>query len=65
MGALGIALLTLKDSLTAGDQPKKSTFIGIEGLRDFTYTKQPGVVCTICANLCSRTVVAFLTVSTK
>ena len=55
MGAIGIALLT-KKKMEAAD---KSSFIGLDNLEGFTYTKEPGVLCTLCTNNCNRTVVRF------
>ncbi|WP_319416153.1 acyl-CoA dehydratase activase [Marispirochaeta aestuarii] len=54
MGAIGIALLTKRQNLSG-----KSSFIGKEGLSDFSFTKEPGHICPFCSNNCSRTLVSF------
>ncbi|WP_319559901.1 acyl-CoA dehydratase activase [Marispirochaeta sp.] len=59
MGAIGIALLTKKQRLS-----RQSSFIGKEGLKSFSFTKEPGHICLFCSNNCSRTLVSFADGST-
>ena len=54
MGAIGIALLAKKHAST-----RSSTFIGLDALEVFGYSKQPGLVCPFCTNNCSRTQITF------
>ena len=56
MGAIGVALLT-KEHAHSSDFTK--TFIGLDAIKDFSYTQQSNSVCPFCANHCKRTVVAF------
>ncbi|OHD56431.1 MAG: CoA activase [Spirochaetes bacterium GWF1_51_8] len=61
MGAIGIALLT-KEYIgkKRAEQPDyRSTFIGLDFMEAFFYTKEPGNICPFCTNNCSRTVVTF------
>ncbi|MGM0462587.1 MAG: acyl-CoA dehydratase activase [Fibrobacterota bacterium] len=55
MGALGIALLTMKQHKNG----KESTFIGREGLEKLTYTREEGNRCSHCSNHCLRTIITF------
>ncbi|MBN2735736.1 MAG: 2-hydroxyacyl-CoA dehydratase [Spirochaetales bacterium] len=61
MGAIGIALLTKKhiEAKKADQGEYVSRFIGLENLEDFSYVKEPGLICTFCSNNCNRTVVTF------
>ena len=61
MGAFGIALLTKKhiEEEVQGSAPPVSSFIGLDNLEGFSYTKEPGVICPFCSNNCSRTVINF------
>lgn len=59
MGAIGIALLTKRKMEEHSRRISPSTFIGLEAIEDFEYRKEPGHVCTFCANNCSRTLVTF------
>ncbi|HUX11708.1 MAG TPA: acyl-CoA dehydratase activase [Spirochaetia bacterium] len=57
MGAIGAALLAQE---WADAHPGAgSSFIGLTALESFTYERRPGVVCSGCANSCSRTIVVF------
>ncbi|MCD8046019.1 MAG: acyl-CoA dehydratase activase [Clostridiales bacterium] len=53
MGAIGAALIAKERS------DGKRTFINLDALDSFTYTRQAGLVCPFCANHCRRTVVTF------
>ncbi len=60
MGAIGAALLTREHVIelqTAGEFT--SAFIGLDGIRDFSYTQRANAVCPFCANACSRTIMQF------
>ena len=65
MGAIGIALLTkehieqMKETVRAVGSKWESSFIGLDALDSFSYSKEPGQICPFCANHCSRTVVRF------
>ena len=70
MGAIGIALLTKHHMEQQSEAARRagelnegerlsSQFIGLTHLEQFTYHKQPGVVCEFCSNSCRRTVVTF------
>ena len=55
MGAIGAALLT-KEHMEEGAE---RTFIGLEGVRAFSYTQEADSPCPFCGNHCRRTVVRF------
>jgi predicted CoA-substrate-specific enzyme activase len=57
MGAYGAALLT-KDFVEKQEN-YKSTFIGLENLDNFSYTKKSGSVCHFCTNNCVRSIIEF------
>ncbi len=59
MGAIGAALLTKEEYETA-EMPAR-TFIGIEGLRRFSYTEEADAPCPFCANHCHRSILRFST----
>lgn len=60
MGAVGAALTAKQHIKEDGYANGISTsFIGIEAVRNFTYTTRTGVKCTACANHCSRTIMNF------
>lgn len=59
MGAVGAALLTKDHQKGGTDLPGASRFLGFEALRHFEYTQESGLVCRLCTNNCSRTVVRF------
>ncbi len=54
MGAIGAALLT-RDRMPG----KARTFIGLDALDHFTYTREANSPCPFCGNHCRRTVVRF------
>lgn len=56
MGAIGAALLT-KERFAERKQEK--TFIGMDGLRIFSYQQETNLICPFCMNHCKRTVVRF------
>ena len=56
MGAIGAALITKKRF--EQNHPAK-TFIGIDGMADFSYTQEANAPCPFCANHCKRTIVRF------
>ena len=55
MGCIGAALLT-KEKAVAG---KKSNFIGFDALESLSYTQRENVICSKCANHCSRSLIQF------
>ena len=61
MGAIGVALLTKKNTEAhAGlNRTIDSGFIGFDALDDFSFTQEANLVCSQCANHCSRSVVYF------
>ena len=60
MGALGAALAVKQEVEAHGyANGRCSAFIGFDAVRDFTYTRESGVLCPYCANHCSRTVLRF------
>ena len=70
MGAFGAALLAKREleernasNIKENQQNcnHKSSFIGIEAVRRFSYTTETGVRCPLCANHCSRTIMQFST----
>ncbi|MBQ4045942.1 MAG: 2-hydroxyglutaryl-CoA dehydratase, partial [Lachnospiraceae bacterium] len=58
MGAIGAALLT-KERMSG--QKIERSFIGMEALRDFSFTQEANQPCPFCANHCKRTIVRFST----
>jgi predicted CoA-substrate-specific enzyme activase len=58
MGAIGIALLT-KRAIAEQGAAFQSRFIGLDALRDFSYTQKSNIKCTFCANNCVRTLLSF------
>ena len=56
MGAIGAALIT-KERFEQNHPAK--TFIGIDGVADFSYTQEANAPCPFCANHCKRTIVRF------
>ena len=61
MGAIGIALLTRKfmEERRKENPELKSSFIGLDAMRTFSWHNQPGQLCQYCTNHCSRTIVTF------
>ena len=60
MGALGAALAVKQEVEAHGyANGRCSAFIGFDAVRDFTYTRESGVLCSHCANHCSRTILRF------
>ena len=61
MGAIGIALLTKKymEEKRKENPELKSSFIGLEAMKTFSWHNQPGQLCQYCTNHCSRTIVTF------
>ena len=55
MGCIGAALLT-KEKHEAG---AKSNFIGFDALESLSYTQRENVICSKCANHCSRSLIQF------
>jgi len=58
MGAIGAALIT-KERVVAEHLP--STFIGLDALDDFTWTREANVPCPFCGNHCQRMILRFST----
>lgn len=56
MGAIGAAL-TAKEQFPAGKSPK--TFIGLDGLEEFSYSQEANSPCPFCTNHCKRTILTF------
>ncbi len=62
MGAFGAALLAKRDiEENQRSCNHKSSFIGVDAVRRFSYTTETGVRCPLCANHCSRTIMQFST----
>ncbi|MCC8168042.1 MAG: acyl-CoA dehydratase activase-related protein, partial [Clostridiales bacterium] len=61
MGAFGAALLAKRELEENIDLKHESAFIGIDAVRQFSYTTETGVRCPLCANHCSRTIMRFST----
>lgn len=61
MGAIGIALLTRKfmEEKRKAIPDLKTSFIGLEAMKTFSWHNQPGQLCQYCTNHCSRTIVTF------
>jgi predicted CoA-substrate-specific enzyme activase len=61
MGAIGIALLTKRfmEKKHKENPDAKTSFIGLEAARTFSWHNQPGQICQYCTNHCSRTLVTF------
>ena len=62
MGAIGIALLTkerMEEKQGAAESAAGSSFIGLDAMEGFSYTRQHGVICNGCSNNCKRTVITF------
>ena len=56
MGAIGVALIT-KEQFEAGK--KKASFIGLDALDEFSYSREANLPCPFCTNHCRRTIVKF------
>ncbi|MCC8164432.1 MAG: 2-hydroxyglutaryl-CoA dehydratase, partial [Lachnospiraceae bacterium] len=56
MGAIGVALLTKEQHLRQGG---KSSFIGLDAMDDFSYTREANLPCPFCTNHCKRAIVRF------
>ncbi|MDO4261330.1 MAG: acyl-CoA dehydratase activase-related protein, partial [Eubacteriales bacterium] len=56
MGAIGAALIT-KERFRMGGE--KRTFIGLDALDTFSYSREANSPCPFCANHCKRTIVSF------
>lgn len=60
MGAIGAALGAKRHIEEYGYlENNKTSFIGIEAVKNFKYTKDIGINCTNCSNRCSRTIMNF------
>ena len=55
MGCIGAALLTKEKHLSG----EKSLFIGFDALESLSYTQRENVICSKCANHCSRSLIQF------
>lgn len=59
-GAIGVALAAKeKADLEGGPNAYVSRFIGLEDAANLEFSRESGVVCELCANHCSRTIVRF------
>lgn len=56
MGAIGAALLTKEHVHREAVDP---TFIGLDAMDDFSYTRESNSPCPFCANHCKRTILTF------
>ena len=56
MGAIGAALLT-KERMESGKLSR--SFIGLDALKDLSYTQEANSPCPFCGNHCRRTVITF------
>ena len=61
MGAIGSALLAKRyvEERLAEDGAFESTFIGLDAVRELSYTQQANSVCPFCANACNRSIITF------
>lgn len=60
MGAIGIALLTRKRLVELGaDASRTSSFIGLDAMDSFSFTKTDNSICLFCGNHCKRTILTF------
>jgi predicted CoA-substrate-specific enzyme activase len=61
MGAIGIALLTKRfiEEKRKENPEFKTSFIGLDAMRSFSWDNKPGQICKYCTNHCSRTIVTF------
>jgi hypothetical protein len=57
MGAIGIAILTMKHQKLKGIASSK--FIAWEDLENFSYNQKCGLICPYCSNNCNRTQISF------
>lgn len=58
MGCIGAALLT-KEKLKAQGAETASNFIGFDAIKNLSYTQKENVICSKCANHCSRSLIQF------
>ena len=58
MGAIGAALIT-KEEYQAAQEENYHTFIGLDGLDDFSFSQDANSPCPFCANHCKRTIIHF------
>lgn len=58
MGAIGAALIAKRKRL-ADEGFIASTFIGLDAMDDFSYTRESNSTCPFCGNHCNRTLIAF------
>ena len=56
MGAIGIALIAKERHQK---EPERHTFLGLDGLDDFSYEQKSNVPCPFCQNHCKRTILTF------
>lgn len=64
MGAIGVALLAKKSHNTnrkkqSPSQEKPSSFIGFDGVKQFSFTQESSLACPFCSNHCLRTSLSF------
>ncbi|WP_251198045.1 acyl-CoA dehydratase activase [Anaerotardibacter muris] len=62
-GAIGAALIAREQRQQewGATKPAPSRFIGFEALKELSYEREDGVVCSLCSNQCPRTMVRFST----
>ena len=62
MGAIGAALIAkrrMADAQAGGALPAASSFIGLDAMEAFSYTREANVPCPFCSNHCARSLVTF------
>ena len=62
MGAIGAALFARRNaelSTTEGEGRLRSSFIGLSGVRELSYTTTANAICPFCTNNCARSIVTF------
>ncbi len=62
MGAIGAGLFAIRNAeraTTTGEGRLRSTFIGLKGVRELTYTTTANAICPFCTNNCPRSIVTF------
>ena len=58
MGAIGAALIA-KRKRSSNDAPLASSFIGLDAMEGFSYTRESNNPCPFCGNHCNRTLITF------
>ena len=58
-GAMGAALVAADRIESEGGVERTSRFIGFDAVEALSFTREQNVICTLCGNHCSRTVIRF------